>query len=440
MIVVYGGEKVDISIDENDTIDEVIQRAAMSVGQQKSDLKLIHKGKILLGTSKIIEIGNSNAKLLLVGNSSGNTVIPNAASKLIRDDLTEEGRNHRRPYAISVRDIKQRTNASPYRFHKVTPLSHYPDAHRAHTILNSLANDPGILHVLELHKWSVGELCEMEPEGYVGVSEVCVLGLNQNKGQRIYLRIRTDDKLGFRKILTIRNVLYHELAHNEHSDHDDAFYRLMRQVQREAEAADWTRGRAHRLSNHSVYEAPDVSEQTVQPPRILGGISSRSALLDAYETQQSDFHSGSHNDENTQSESNSHHEMSNSEEAAPSVEVHTSSSIDVVGNTQDCADSVMEENNATVDLFMIVDTCLAQCFSGDSTSSSEYLLRLAGVLADIIGAVHQSVQPFMETCSLLRDIVVRAQVNLFSCDYQLICSRMRIIEHLSVTRSYINGI
>lgn len=32
------------------------------------------------------------------------------------------------------------------------------------------------------------------------------------------------------QILSIRKVLFHELAHNEFSDHDDNFYMLMRQV------------------------------------------------------------------------------------------------------------------------------------------------------------------------------------------------------------------
>jgi hypothetical protein len=81
------------------------------------------------------------------------------------------------------------------------------------------AFDPAILHVMEMHKWQVGTLCELYPEGKVGVSEVCTMGLNQvrllgapqwgvlssdvlifgcggdwqNKGQKIFLRIRTDD-------------------------------------------------------------------------------------------------------------------------------------------------------------------------------------------------------------------------------------------------------
>ena len=55
-------------------------------------------------------------------------------------------------------------------------------------------------------------------------SDVCVMGLNENHGQRILLRLRTDDLKGFRKILSIKQVLCHELAHNVHSEHDNNFY------------------------------------------------------------------------------------------------------------------------------------------------------------------------------------------------------------------------
>ena len=76
----------------------------------------------------------------------------------------------------------------------------------------------------------------MYPVGLVGVSAVCTLGLNKNKGQEILLRIRTDDLRGFRKALTIRKVLYHELAHNVHSAHAGHFHALMAQIEREVDA------------------------------------------------------------------------------------------------------------------------------------------------------------------------------------------------------------
>lgn len=110
-----------------------------------------------------------------------------------------------------------------------------------------LAADPGIVGVMRQHKWTVGLLrwgaaaiavsaastsqvllasgpapemlrmhghralahcctpssggggrtcSEMPPEGKVGVSPVCVLGVNINAGQEISLRLRTDDLRG----------------------------------------------------------------------------------------------------------------------------------------------------------------------------------------------------------------------------------------------------
>jgi hypothetical protein len=122
-----------------------------------------------------------------------------------------------------------------------------------------LANDPGILAVLKKHRWSVGSLCELPPEGQVGVDPVCVLGLNKNKGQQILLRLRTDDLKGFRNRLTIRKVLYHELAHNVHSDHDGQFYNLMNQVEKEAASLDWRQGAPHQLGG------ADAGDPTKEP-------------------------------------------------------------------------------------------------------------------------------------------------------------------------------
>ena len=86
-----------------------------------------------------------------------------------------------------------------------------------------------------------------------------MLGLNKNKGQEIYLRLRTDDLKGFRKILTIKKVLYHELAHNEHSDHDDNFYMLMRQIEREVVDLDWRKSTKGHVLGGTVFHRNDLS-------------------------------------------------------------------------------------------------------------------------------------------------------------------------------------
>ena len=71
-----------------------------------------------------------------------------------------------------------------------------PDALK---LLHRLAADPGIAGIMSKHAWSVGLLSEMPPEGKVGVSPVCILGVNINRGQEISLRLRTDDLKGFRR-------------------------------------------------------------------------------------------------------------------------------------------------------------------------------------------------------------------------------------------------
>ena len=81
------------------------------------------------------------------------------------------------------------------------------------TYLTRLANDPGILHICQLHQFRVGVLTELLPW-----ESPHLLGLNENAGQKIYLRIRTDDAEGLRDYKTTRRVLVHELAHNKVSE------------------------------------------------------------------------------------------------------------------------------------------------------------------------------------------------------------------------------
>ena len=127
-------------------------------------------------------------------------------------------------------------------FDRIETLPMLPERHVATRILTQLANDPGIKECMKRRNWTVGCLAEMYPEGKVGVSEVCVMGLNQNKGEKIFLRLRTDDLSGWRKIGSVRKVLYHELSHNDISEHSGEFFALMRQVEKECEKMGWTKG------------------------------------------------------------------------------------------------------------------------------------------------------------------------------------------------------
>lgn len=117
----------------------------------------------------------------------------------------------------------------------------------------------------------------MPPEGKVGVSPVCILGVNIGSGQEISLRLRTDDLRGFRRYERIRETLVHELAHMVFSEHDNDFKELNSQLLREAAAQDWTRsGRAlagEAASFHDDWESSPANAHSASTPasRRLGG-------------------------------------------------------------------------------------------------------------------------------------------------------------------------
>lgn len=229
---------------------------------QPDDVKLIFKGKVLDGnetdlceillggkprkaTYRLVATGVSRAESETMEKEFCEGVRKGALT--VRDDLSEKGQQIMKERRKLGRQMmkkvrKSEGSSSMYGFGRIEALPNLPDEAKAHEILTTLANDPGIQACMAKHKWKVGSLAELYPKGKVGESEVCVMGLNRNKGQQILLRIRTDDLTGFRKIQSIREVLYHELAHNVHSEHDSAFFQLMRQIKSECLEMDWTKG------------------------------------------------------------------------------------------------------------------------------------------------------------------------------------------------------
>ncbi|KAJ8500997.1 hypothetical protein OPV22_011549 [Ensete ventricosum] len=129
--------------------------------------------------------------------------------------------------------------------------------------MHMLACDPGIIAIMNKHRWRVGVMSEMAPEGYVGISPKCILGFNKNHGEEICLRLRTDDLQGFRKYESIKRTLLHELAHMVYSEHDSNFFALNKQLNEEAASLDWTKSTSHTLSGRKYldhYEEEDYVE------------------------------------------------------------------------------------------------------------------------------------------------------------------------------------
>lgn len=83
-------------------------------------------------------------------------------------------------------------------------------------MLQRLSSDPGIQHIMTLLRFSIGLLTELAPH-----ENPELLGLNENKGEKIKLRLRTDQYDGLRSYLDVRMVLCHELTHCVWGDHDN---------------------------------------------------------------------------------------------------------------------------------------------------------------------------------------------------------------------------
>ena len=266
--ILFRGKKYDYILNSDMVVANIKSHLASCVDldMKPSDFKLIHKGKVLSNNSAnlydiIVDLTkNKNAlkktiQLVAMGVSSQEAGQNKEALQIakinaprVNDDLSQAGRTEiaarQRLGRMMLNEVARKdskNSTKKYGFGCTETLPMLPEQAKAKQILTSLANDPGIMACMETHKWNVGCLAEMYPEGKVGESEVCIMGLNQNKGQKILLRLRTDDLKGFRKILSIRKVLFHELAHNVHSEHDGEFFKLMRKVEKECNELDWTK-------------------------------------------------------------------------------------------------------------------------------------------------------------------------------------------------------
>ncbi|XVF31833.1 hypothetical protein REPUB_Repub17cG0027600 [Reevesia pubescens] len=149
----------------------------------------------------------------------------------------------------------------------------HPPASEALKRMHMLASDPGIVSIMNKHRWRVGIMTEMAPVGYVGVSPKCILGFNKNHGEEISLHLRTDDLKGFRKYESIKKTLLHELAHMVFSEHDSNFYALDKQLNEEAASLDWTKSWGHTLSGirHSENYEEDFYVEDGRSSQKVGG-------------------------------------------------------------------------------------------------------------------------------------------------------------------------
>uniref|UniRef100_A0A7S3A0P2 Uncharacterized protein n=1 Tax=Rhodosorus marinus TaxID=101924 RepID=A0A7S3A0P2_9RHOD len=290
--VTYGSGKFLLEgVDGGSLLSEVRERIERATGVVGRLQKIIWRGRVLEGDERsVFELGipEGGAKVFLVGSKEEEVrnVEDLKADPTVRP--LEGGRPRRRRF--EAKPTKAVQQPSKYGFMRTETLSALHDEPQAKALLERLASDRGVMAVMQKHQWTVGALKEMYPKGKVGVDPVCVLGLNVNKGAEIQIRLRTDDLRGFRTYYKLLDVVFHELSHNVHSDHNREFYDLMNQLKREAKELDWTQSTGRTIVTGRRGSAPEFApapdddfspDYESEEPLALGGSSSVQRALTA---------------------------------------------------------------------------------------------------------------------------------------------------------------
>lgn len=277
--VQWRDEVVQVEVDGRTAAGTLLDAVVERTGCDPSTVKLVQGNVVLTQADRekrIAECGVQLKKKIMAVASAARDVAR------IREAKTERLRSFEEEADI----IRRRAKAGPS---KADPSRNYdrnfgefraldvpagcPPKEQALELLKRLAADPGVVGVMQKHGWKVALLSEMPPEGKVGLSEKCILGYNRNRGQEIALRLRTDDWRGFRKYLTIRQTLLHELAHMEYDEHDNLFKALNSQLNVECNNMDWKNMPGRSLGGHAFVGSTqeDVACPSEGTPRKLGG-------------------------------------------------------------------------------------------------------------------------------------------------------------------------
>ena len=248
-----------------------------------SELRILAKGKLLSADKSafLAELTlRSGAKLMVMETRAADRVAVEEARPERMRGFEDDDRRQRTGGLASGRPVsaayRSRNVGPTFKFHGTTALINIPDGAKppvaaAQAMLRELSTDPAILAIMAEHKWNVGMLREMPPEGLVGVSASCLMGLNQNKGEEILLRLRTDDWQGLRPYASVIPVLLHELTHNVFSDHNHDFKTLNSQLNREYQMhLDKARG-GRATGSRLVAPAREEPQVTSDEGHILGG-------------------------------------------------------------------------------------------------------------------------------------------------------------------------
>lgn len=135
-----------------------MQLVAAWSGVEPSRQKLIGKGRLNLHktpNASLKDLGlaqGASHTLMLLGTSSARAATLATVRDAAREEAAaiEERRSRAEKYTVRYRDRKVAQRQSKYRFQSVNPIDGLPDRDKAAALLARLAEDPGVVAVLEV--------------------------------------------------------------------------------------------------------------------------------------------------------------------------------------------------------------------------------------------------------------------------------------------------
>lgn len=238
----YRGSAYDVPVQAEDPVASIFDFAQEALDFPRENCKLISRGKMLRPDADNISVGEAGlkagSKLMLVASSAHDvSFVQSSRPDPLVKGFAEEERDERsrrkraRAAAQSAWGTKQ---DAEYKFSSIKAEFKYsePPPYEAERLLQKLATDPGIIDIMKARQFKVGILTEMSPTeaqermAKRGTPNMDLLGYNQNSGEMIVLRLRTDNLKGFRPYHDLINTLVHELTHNVWGPHDHNFWKL----------------------------------------------------------------------------------------------------------------------------------------------------------------------------------------------------------------------
>ncbi|GAA5943428.1 uncharacterized protein JCM15063_006467 [Sporobolomyces koalae] len=250
--IAHSGRSVNVSYECATPTSRFLDSLEDEFSVLASTAKLLSKGKRLdctLGetlASMLRENGfdplqttvDKPLKLMLIGPKSQDLqALRN--NEAIRERKREAFQHHQAKASVAkptpaarIRNIGTDDDPDRFKFYQLEPFPNsVPMYDKRMAMLERLSTDEAVLDCMRRHKFAVGILTELHP-----ILQPTLLGLNTNAGQKVSLRLLTNDLEGTRSYNEVRRVLLHELSHNRFSDHDDDFKALNSQLNREVAA------------------------------------------------------------------------------------------------------------------------------------------------------------------------------------------------------------